>query len=35
IVDGFFEPILEAIPLMAIQHRLRRAVDEKLGLAKP
>jgi Fe-S cluster assembly protein SufD len=33
IVDGFFQPILEAIPLMSIQHRLRRAVDEKLGLA--
>jgi Fe-S cluster assembly protein SufD len=35
IVDGFFEPVLEAIPLPAIQHRLRRAVDEKLGLATP
>ncbi len=35
IVDGFFEPVLEAIPLLSIQHRLRRAVDEKLGLARP
>ena len=35
IVDGFFEPVLEAIPLPSIQHRLRRAVDEKLALATP
>ncbi len=33
IVDGFFEPVLEAIPLAAVQERLRRAVDEKLALA--
>jgi len=33
IVDGFFEPVLETIPLPSVQHRLRRAVDEKLGLA--
>jgi Fe-S cluster assembly protein SufD len=30
IVDGFCGPVLEAIPLPAIQHRLRRAFDEKL-----
>jgi len=35
IVDGFFEPVLEAIPQLSVQHRLRRAVDEKLGLATP
>jgi Fe-S cluster assembly protein SufD len=35
IVDGFFEPVLEAIPLPSIQHRLRQAVDEKLALATP
>ncbi|MGQ9571829.1 MAG: Fe-S cluster assembly protein SufD [Dehalococcoidia bacterium] len=30
IVDGFFEPILEAIPQLSVQHRLRRAIAEKL-----
>lgn len=35
IVDGFFEPVLEAIPQLSVQHRLRQAVDEKLGLATP
>jgi Fe-S cluster assembly protein SufD len=35
IVDGFFEPVLEAIPQLSVQHRLRRAVDEKLRLATP
>jgi Fe-S cluster assembly protein SufD len=35
IVDGFFEPVLEAIPVPAVHHRLRLAVDEKLGLARP
>jgi Fe-S cluster assembly protein SufD len=35
IVDGFFEPVLEAIPQLSVQHRLRRAVDEKLGLVTP
>ena len=32
IVDGFFEPVLAAIPIPAVQRRLRRAVDKKLGL---
>ncbi len=31
IVDGFFEPVLAAIPIPAVQRRLRRAVDQKLG----
>jgi Fe-S cluster assembly protein SufD len=34
IVDGFLEPVLEAIPVPAVHHRLRRAVDEKLGLVR-
>jgi Fe-S cluster assembly protein SufD len=33
IVDGFFEPVLETIPQLSVQHRLRQAVGEKLGLA--
>lgn len=35
IVDGFFEPVLETIPQLSVQHRLRQAVGEKLGLATP
>jgi Fe-S cluster assembly protein SufD len=31
IVDGFFEPVLDAIPLPMVQERLRRAVDAKLA----
>jgi len=33
IVDGFFEPVLDAIPLPMVQERLRRAVDAKLAVA--
>ena len=33
IVDGFFEPVLDAIPLPMVQERLRRAVDAKLAAA--
>ncbi len=33
IVDGFFEPVLESIPLPIVQERLRRAVDAKLPAA--
>ena len=33
IVDGFFEPVLGAIPLPVVQERLRRAVDAKLAAA--
>jgi Fe-S cluster assembly protein SufD len=32
IIDGFFEPVLAAIPVPAVQRRLRRAVDQKLGV---
>lgn len=31
IVDGFFEPVLDAIPLPMVQERLRVAVDAKLA----
>jgi len=30
VVDGFFEPVIAAIPLKAVQERLRRAIDTKL-----
>lgn len=30
VVDGFFEPLVEQIPLEAVRERLRRAVDAKL-----
>jgi len=33
VVGGFFEPVLEAIPLPVVQERLRRAVDAKLAAA--
>jgi Fe-S cluster assembly protein SufD len=33
VVDGFFEPVLDAIPLPMVQERLRRAVDAKLAAA--
>ena len=33
VVDGFFEPVLDAIPLPIVQERLRRAVDAKLAAA--
>jgi Fe-S cluster assembly protein SufD len=33
IVDGFFEPVLDAIPLPMVRERLRRAVDAKLAAA--
>jgi len=33
IVDGFFEPVLDVIPLPMVQERLRRAVDAKLAAA--
>jgi len=33
IVDGFFSEVLDRIPLESVQHRLRQAVEEKLGLA--
>lgn len=32
IVDGFFDPVLEGIPIPSVQRRLRRAVDRKLGV---
>jgi len=30
VVDGFFEPVMAAIPLEGVQERLRRAIDSKL-----
>ena len=33
IVDGFFSEVLDRIPLESVRHRLRQAVEEKLGLA--
>jgi Fe-S cluster assembly protein SufD len=33
VVDGFFAPVLDAIPLPMVQERLRRVVDAKLAAA--
>lgn len=32
IVEGFFSPVLDRIPLESVQNRLRQAVERKLGL---
>jgi len=32
IVEGFFSPVLDRIPLESMQNRLRQAVERKLGL---